>query len=227
MATRDRADEADEAVEEADREAMVRDQIEARGVVDPRVLAAMRRVPRHRFVPAEWREEAYADCPLPIGHGVTISQPYIVAVMAELAAVSAGDRVLEIGAGSGYQSAVLAELGAEVFALEIIDALIEPARALLGELGYGPRVHLEAGDGSLGWAAHAPYRAILAAAAPAQVPQALKDQLAIGGRLVLPVGTWDQDLVLIRREGPDEFVEERVFPVRFVPMTGAAADYVE
>ncbi|MCA9638391.1 MAG: protein-L-isoaspartate O-methyltransferase, partial [Myxococcales bacterium] len=104
---------------------------------------------------------------------------------------------------------------------------IEPARALLGELGYGPRVHLEAGDGSLGWAAHAPYRAILAAAAPAQVPQALKDQLAIGGRLVLPVGTWDQDLVLIRREGPDEFVEERVFPVRFVPMTGAAADYVE
>lgn len=209
--------------EQAARERMVDTQIAARGVGDPRVLAAMRAVPRHRFVPAALRAEAYSDHPLPIGHGATISQPYIVAAMTEAARVEPGARVLEIGAGSGYQTAVLAELGAEVYALELVEALVAPAKARLDALGYGARVDLRCGDGSLGWPERTPFSAILAAAAAPEVPAALTEQLAVGGRLVLPVGGWAQELVVFRREADGRLSEASLMPVRFVPMLGAVA----
>jgi protein-L-isoaspartate(D-aspartate) O-methyltransferase len=203
------------------REAMVRDQLSARGISDERVLAAMRRVPRHEFVPAASREEAYADGPLAIGHGQTISQPYVVAAMTEALGLRGGERVLEVGTGSGYQAAVLAELGVEVYSIEIVEALAERARADLERLGYA--VHLRVGDGYRGWPEAAPFDAILVTAAPDHVPPSLVEQLAEGGRLVLPLGQGVQDLVRLTRTA-DGVRRETLFGVRFVPMTGEAQE---
>ncbi len=202
----------------AARARMVEHQIAARGVKDQRVLAAMRTVPRHEFVPEPQRPEAHADRPLPIGHGQTISQPYIVALMTELAAVRPGHRVLEIGTGSGYQAAVLAELGADVHSIEIVEPLARDAERTLDRLGYG-RVRVRHGDGWRGWPEAAPFQAIVVTAAPPEVPPALLAQLAPGGRLVIPVGTGTQELrVLVRT--PSGVETRRVVPVRFVPMVG-------
>jgi protein-L-isoaspartate(D-aspartate) O-methyltransferase len=202
------------------RERMVRRQIEARDVRDPRVLKAMREVPRHLFVPQSLQSRAYADTPLPIGHNQTISQPYIVAFMSEALELKAGQRVLEIGTGSGYQAAVLAELASEVYSIEIVEPLAKQAEERLKELGYS-NIKLRVGDGYRGWPEAAPFDAIMVTAAPDHVPPALIEQLAEGGRLVLPVGRFFQNLVRIRRtpEGPRR---ESLLPVRFVPMTGEA-----
>ncbi len=205
----------------AAREQMVARTIEARGVRDPRVLAAMRRVPRHELVPAALRDRAYEDSPLPIGFDQTISQPYIVAVMTEAAQVAPGERVLEVGTGSGYQAAVLAELGADVYSIEIVEPLAKRTHGLLARLGYD-RLHLRIGDGYRGWPEAAPFDAIVVTAAPDRVPQPLIDQLAEGGRLVIPVGrAGDQQLRVITR-GPDGTTTETLFDVRFVPMPGEA-----
>jgi len=202
------------------REAMVQEQIEARGVRNAAVLAGMRRVPRHEFMPENVRPLAYYDRPVPIGLGQTISQPYIVALMTELAAVGRGSRVLEIGTGSGYQAAVLAELGTDVYSIEILAPLRERAVEILARLGYG-QVKTRVGDGYLGWPEAAPFDAIIVTAAPARVPDPLKQQLKVGGRLVLPVGKVDQELEVITRTAVG-FSERNVIPVRFVPMTGKA-----
>lgn len=212
------AAEVDDRAEERAR--MVAEQM--RDVTDPRVLEAMRAVPRHRFVPEEQRRLAYADQPLPIGHEQTISQPYIVALMTALAEVERGDRVLEIGTGSGYQAAVLAQLGAEVYTIEIVAPLGERAAVLLEGLGYA-NVHARVGDGYRGWPEHAPFEAILLTAAPAEIPQPLLDQLAVGGRLVAPVGSADQELVVVTRT-EEGYLRRSVIPVRFVPMTGEAQE---
>ena len=198
---------------------MVRCQIEARGIRDPLVLSAMRRVPRERFVPDADRTFAYSDGPLSIGFGQTISQPYIVALMTELLRPHPGMRVLEIGTGSGYQTAVLADCVAEVFTVEIVPELSERASGLLRELGHA-NVRFRVGDGSLGWPEHAPYEGILAAAAAAAVPRALLDQLAVSGRLILPVGSGEDQRLLRIVRTKDGFLEDTVAPVRFVPMTG-------
>jgi protein-L-isoaspartate(D-aspartate) O-methyltransferase len=207
---------------QAARIAMVRTQLERRDVVDPRVLEAMRSVPRHRFVSEHEREHAYDDHPLPIGFGQTISQPYIVAIMSQLAHVKPGDRVLEIGTGSGYQAAVLAAMGAEVYGIEIVESLGTAAAALLTELGYA-NTHVRVGDGYDGWPDAAPFAAIVVAAAPSQVPPPLEAQLAIGGRLVAPVGRGFQDLMVVLRRA-EGFERRSVLPVRFVPMVGRAAE---
>ena len=199
---------------------MVSEQIEARGVRAPEVLDAMRAVPRHLFVPAESRDAAYNDGPLPIGHGQTISQPFVVAFMSDAARIRPGDRVLEIGTGSGYQAAVLAALGAHVFSIEIVPDLAERARLALAAAGAA-RVVVRTGDGTHGWPEEAPFDAILATAAPERIPQALLDQLRDGGRLIIPVGAGSQDLVRVTRRG-DGFERESLLPVRFVPMTGDA-----
>ena len=204
----------------AAREAMVRTQIEPRGVKDPLVLDAMRRVPRHLFIPEHARHAAYEDHPVPIAHGQTISQPFIVAVMSELAGVKPGDRVLEIGTGSGYQAAILDEIGVEVWSIEIVEPLARSASALLRELGHDG-VTVRHGDGYAGWPDEAPFDAILLTAAPPEIPEPLLDQLAPGGRLVAPVGRRFQELVVVTA-GPDGREREVVFPVRFVPMTGRA-----
>ena len=204
----------------AQREAMVANQLAARGIKDERVLAAMRRVPRHEMVPPLVRDLAYADRPLPIGDGQTISQPYIVALMTEAAAVGKGARVLEVGTGSGYQAAVLAELGAEVYSIEIVEPLARRAAAALRRSGYGS-VNLRVGDGYRGWPEAAPFDAVLVTAAPPRIPEPLKLQLKPGGRLVVPVGDGFQQLVVVTRTG-DRFEERRIAPVRFVPMTGEA-----
>jgi len=204
-----------------ERTAMVKAQIEARGVKDPAVLAAMHRVPRHEFVPATARPFAYGDHPLPIGEGQTISQPYIVGFMTELLQVKAGQKVLEIGTGSGYQAAVLAELGAEVYTIEIVEKLAHDSRALLRRLGY-TRIHVKAGDGYQGWIEEAPFDRIIITAAPPRVPQPLIDQLKPGGRMVVPEGVRDQDLVLYTKSTDGTLRRDSVLPVRFVPMTGEA-----
>jgi protein-L-isoaspartate(D-aspartate) O-methyltransferase len=198
------------------REAMVRNQIEARGVRDSRVLAALRRVPRERFVLPDATALAYRDSPLTIGHGQTISQPYIVAVMSEAAAIEPDDVVLEIGTGSAYQAAVLGELARQVFSIEVIPELATRAAATLKELGYA-NVTVRLGDGYAGWPEHAPFDAIIVTAAPPEVPPALKSQLKVGGRLVVPVGVGDQELLVIERTA-DGFSEKRLMAVRFVPM---------
>lgn len=204
------------------REAMVREQLLARDITDPRVLAAMARVPRHRFVAEHLRPEAYDDHPLPIGHGVTISQPYIVALMSELAAVSPGDRVLDVGTGSGYQAAVLAELGATVWGIEILDDLVVTARERLAELGYHD-ITLRTGDGHAGWPEHAPFDAILVAAAAPTIPEALLAQLAVGGRLVIPVGPRDEQSLEVVVRTAEGSTRRRIAPVMFVPLVDAAA----
>lgn len=198
---------------------MVRNQIEARGVADARVLDALREVPRHLFVPDEISGEAYADRALPIGHGQTISQPYIVALMTESLELEPGDRVLEIGTGSGYQAAVLAACGCEVFSIERIPALHERAREALGEAGYGDRVRLRLGDGSRGWLEEAPFDRIILTAAARDVPEALREQLAEGGILVGPVGGRAFQTILRFRKRPDGDLErERLEGARFVPL---------
>ena len=202
------------------RDRMVDEQLVSRGIRDKEVLAAMRRVPRHQFVPSPVAPYAYADRPLPIGFEQTISQPAIVAQMTALAAVRRGQRVLEIGTGSGYQAAVLATLGVEVYTIEIIEPLAKRAAADLARLGYGA-VKTRIGDGYLGWPDAAPFDAIIVTAAPPKVPEPLRRQLKIGGRLVIPVGEFYQELLLITRTKRG-FIEQRLQPVVFVPMTGRA-----
>jgi protein-L-isoaspartate(D-aspartate) O-methyltransferase len=198
------------------RERMVRSQIEARGVRDARVLAALREVPRHAFVPESLRHAAYDDGPLPIGHGQTISQPYIVAVMTELLAPESEDVVLDVGTGSGYQAAVLGRLVKRVYSIEIVPELAAEARARLAALGYA-NVDVITGDGWAGLRQRAPFDGILVAAAPPEVPQPLLDQLAPGAKLVIPVGEWDQDLRVYER-GPHGIEQRTIFGVRFVPL---------
>jgi protein-L-isoaspartate(D-aspartate) O-methyltransferase len=202
------------------RRRMVEEQIAARGVRDPGVLRAMGEVPRHLFVPDEARSRAYEDYPLPIGDGQTISQPFIVAYMTEAIAPRPDHRVLEVGTGSGYQAAVLASIVAEVLTIEIIPALADQAARRLGDLGYG-NVTVRAGDGFAGWPERAPFDAILVTAAPKTVPPLLLEQLKVGGRLVIPVGTGDQQLVRWTRTATG-YEQEALLPVRFVPMTGEA-----
>jgi protein-L-isoaspartate(D-aspartate) O-methyltransferase len=205
----------------AERHAMVADQLAARDIEDRRVLDAMRRVPRHRFVPAEHAASAYDDAPLPISSHQTISQPYIVAAMTQLAQLGERARVLEVGTGSGYQTAVLTLIAAEVFSIEIHAELSASAAAVLRALGLD-HVQLRVGDGWAGWPDAAPFDAILVTAAPPTVPPALAAQLTMGGRMIIPVGVLHQELMVITRESPDRFRERTIFPVRFVPMTGTA-----
>jgi protein-L-isoaspartate(D-aspartate) O-methyltransferase len=212
-----------ESTPEARREAMVKYQIEGRGVKDKAVLAAFRKVPRDRYVPALWRGRAYADSPLPIGEGQTISQPYVVAWMTELIEPKKGMRVLEIGTGSGFQAAILAECVGEVDTIEVVPSLGRSAETLLRDQGYR-NIRVRIGDGYGGWPERAPYDAILLTAAPpSDVPKPLLDQLKVGGRLVAPVGRDVQDLVRITRTETG-YKREVLAPVRFVPMTGKAQD---
>jgi protein-L-isoaspartate(D-aspartate) O-methyltransferase len=203
------------------RQAMVEEQLLPRGITNDRVLTVMRKVPRHEFVPMTFRAHAYDDRPLPIGFSQTISQPYVVAFMTEQLEPKPTDRVLEVGTGSGYQAAVLAELVKEVYTVEIIKELAQRAEADLHRLGY-TNVHVRAGDGYLGWTDAAPFDAIIVTCAPENVPPPLVAQLKDGGRMIIPVGARGfQQLVLLRKEG--ERLETRaVLPVRFVPMTGKA-----
>jgi protein-L-isoaspartate(D-aspartate) O-methyltransferase len=197
---------------------MVETQIKARGVKDPRVLSALLKVERHRFVPEKYLNSAYSDQPLPIGEGQTISQPYIVALMTELLELKGNEKVLEIGTGSGYQAAILAELAKEVYTIEIIEPLASQARERLSALGY-PNVKVKAGDGYLGWPEAAPFDAIIVTAAPDHIPKPLIEQLKEGGRMVVPVGTYTQELKkIVKRSGKMEAID--VIPVLFVPMTG-------
>jgi protein-L-isoaspartate(D-aspartate) O-methyltransferase len=200
------------------REKMVESQIKSRGVRDPRVLSAMLKVERHLFVPKEFQNSAYSDQPLPIGEGQTISQPYIVALMTELLELKGGERVLEVGTGSGYQAAILAELAAEVYTIEIVEKLASSAQKVLLELGY-QNIKVKAGDGYLGWPEAAPFDAIIITCAPDHIPKPLLDQLKEGGRMVVPVGTYSQDLKkIVKRYGKIETTD--IIPVIFVPMTG-------
>lgn len=200
---------------------MVDQQVARRGVLNPRVLNAMRCVPRQAFVPAEFQSQAFDDGALPIGEGQTISQPYIVGMMSELLCPMPGDRVLEIGTGCGYQTAVLAEMGARVFTIEIVPSLARAAKERLLQMGY-TRIAFCSGDGYRGWHEEAPFDGIIAAAAPDHVPDLLVSQLRDGGRMVLPVGqAGDQVLCLLTKQG-NRIDEKRVIPVRFVPMTGEA-----
>ncbi|MFZ5557100.1 MAG: protein-L-isoaspartate(D-aspartate) O-methyltransferase [Pseudomonadota bacterium] len=193
-----------------------------RAALSPRVIEALAKVPRHRFVPPEWAGTAYADRPLPIGHGQTISQPFIVALMTDLLDLKGGERVLEIGTGSGYQAAVLAELAREVYTIEIVDPLGRRAAALLKELGHR-NVEVRIGDGYRGWPEAAPFDAIIVTAAPTAVPEALVQQLRPGGRLVVPVGgSFDlQVLTVIEKRADGSLTRTPVLPVRFVPMVEA------
>ena len=198
------------------REKMVESQIAARGVRRRSVLEAMRKVARDEFVPVNMQPYAYADEPLPIGSGQTISQPYIVAYMTDRLDLRKTDRVLEIGTGSGYQTAILAETAADVWTVEIVAALSKRARAVLAAMGY-TNIRFKVGDGTLGWEEGQPYNAIMVTAAPPAVPQELRNQLRDGGRMILPVGVDYQELVLVRRRG-ETFDEARLLPVRFVPL---------
>ncbi|MCZ6596603.1 MAG: protein-L-isoaspartate(D-aspartate) O-methyltransferase [Planctomycetota bacterium] len=203
-----------------EREMMVEDQLVARRITDPAVLAAARSVPRHLFVPDEVAHLAYEDRPLPIGYGQTISQPFVVAFMTEALRLEPDDKVLEVGTGSGYQAAVLAEIVGDVFTIEIVEELADRAAATLRSLEVH-NVHVRAGDGYRGWPEEAPFDAIMVTAAPDHVPEPLMGQLRVGGRLVLPVGEFRQNLKLIVRT-EDGYEEEDILPVRFVPMTGEA-----
>jgi len=207
------ADDSDYAVQ---REHMVRTQIEGRGIRDPRLLEALRRIPRHEFMPEAVRKSAYGDHPAPIGYGQTISQPYIVAFMTDALKLTGQEKVLEIGTGSGYQAAVLAELCEEVYTIEILAELADRARQTLERLGYA-QVHVRRGDGYLGWPEHAPYDRIIVTAAPPEIPRKLVEQLKIGGLMVAPVGKAWQELVLIEKT-EEGLQTKKLLPVRFVPM---------
>lgn len=206
----------------SDREAMVARQIEARGIANPALSAALREVPREAFLPESLAAFAYDDTPLPIEAGQTISQPYIVALMIDAAGVSPGDRVLEIGGGSGYAAAVMGRIAGRVIAIERHEELARLAAARMARLGYN-NVKIVHGDGTAGWSEEAPYDAILAAASGSHVPQVLKEQLAIGGTLVMPIGEPHraQNLVRVKRIGEGSFEEEDLGAVRFVPLIGA------
>jgi protein-L-isoaspartate(D-aspartate) O-methyltransferase len=200
---------------------MVQKQLAARDITNERVLEAMGRVPRHRFVLPRWEAAAYDDDSLPINGGQTISQPYIVALMTQLADPKPGDRVLDIGTGSGYQAAVLAEIGADVSSIEIVPALAQEAATRLRELKYD-KLEVRAGDGYRGWPDKAPFKAIILAAASPEIPKPLIEQLAVGGKLVLPVGQEGgvQDLLVVTKQNDGSLLRKTVAPVRFVPMTG-------
>jgi protein-L-isoaspartate(D-aspartate) O-methyltransferase len=201
------------------RDRLVSTTIEERGVKDPRVLKAMRTVPRHLLIPERYRRDAHGDHPVPIGHGQTISQPYLVAFMSEIIGVKEGDRVLEIGTGSGYQAAVLAEMGAKVFTIEIIPELARRAAADLREIGYAD-VETREGDGYFGWPEKAPFDAIIVTAAADRIPPPLIEQLADGGRMIIPVGPplGEQFLLLVTKQG-ERVRTKQILPVRFVPLT--------
>ena len=203
---------------QSERDHMVKAQLLTRGISDQAVIRAMRAVPRHEFVPVEDAAEAYDDHPLPIGYGQTISQPYIVAYMTEALRLSERERVLEIGTGSGYQAAVLAQLGVRVFTIEIVEELAERARQTFDRLGI-PHVTSRAGDGYQGWPEAAPFDAIILTAAPEHIPQPLLDQLAPGGRMILPLGKTLQKLVILTNT-PAGIQRKELLPVAFVPMTG-------
>jgi protein-L-isoaspartate(D-aspartate) O-methyltransferase len=206
--------------EAAQRARMVETQIVTRGVRDPRVLAAMRQVPRHLFVEEGQRAHAYDDEPVPIGGSrQTVSQPYIVALMTELLDLQPGEKVLEIGTGSGYQSAVLGKVAAQVYSIEIIPELARASTERLARLGYR-NVTVREGDGYRGWPEHAPFDGIIVTAAPERIPQPLLDQLAVNGRMVIPVGGFFQELKVFRKDGNGKVTEKDILPVRFVPMTG-------
>jgi protein-L-isoaspartate(D-aspartate) O-methyltransferase len=200
------------------RDAMVRRQLMARGIVDTRVLNAMRQVPRELFLDPAQRPYAYADEPVEIGERQTMSQPYIVARMTQEGCIEGSDRVLEVGTGSGYAAAVASQLARDVYGVERIGALAQGAAERLARLGY-LNVHVRHGDGSLGWPEHAPFDVILVPAAPAEIPTTLLEQLAIGGRLVIPVGSrWTQLLTRVRRLSPTEYAHEPLELVQFVPL---------
>lgn len=199
---------------------MVQNQIQMRGVADKRVLEAMRKVERHRFVPQAYQSEAYEDYPLPIGEGQTISQPYIVAFMTEALELKSEDKVLEIGTGSGYQAAILAEICDSVFTMDIYPSLAVNAEITLKELGYD-NVFVKTGDGYQGWEEHAPYDAIIVTCSPTHIPEKLEAQLAEGGRMIIPVGqTYSQELILLEKKN-GKMQKKNVLPVRFVPMIDA------
>ncbi|MFP4373290.1 MAG: protein-L-isoaspartate(D-aspartate) O-methyltransferase [Spirochaetaceae bacterium] len=208
-----------------ERRRMVERHIAAEGISNEAVLAAMRAVPRHEFVPSEHRGRAYANRPLPIGHGQTISQPYVVAYMTEVLELEEDDRVLEIGAGSGYQAAVLAEIAEAVYTIEIVEALARTARRRLERLGYD-NVEVTQGDGYFGRPEHAPFDAIIVTAAAGHIPSPLVEQLRPGGRMVIPVGPVYavQNLILVTKDHDGEVGTEQLLPVRFVPMTGRAQE---
>lgn len=200
---------------------MVRDQIEARGVKDPRVLDVLRRTPRHEFVPPELQAHAYEDRPLAIGYGATISQPYIVGLMTELLDPRPDSIVLEIGTGSGYQAAVLAPLARHLYSIELVPELARRAETLLKRLGY-KNVSIKAGDGYQGWPEHAPFDRIILTAAPLEMPPALLQQLKPGGRIVAPIGDMDQHLLVFEKMSDGTVRQRSVLPVMFVPMVPAA-----
>jgi protein-L-isoaspartate(D-aspartate) O-methyltransferase len=206
------------------REAMVKNQLMAGGIRDPRVLEAMAEVPRHEFVPLRVRPFAYADGPLPIGHGQTISQPFIVAYMTQLLELTKDDTVLEVGTGSGYQAAILGKMAKEVYTIEIVPPLAQSAKELLERLGF-QNVHVREGDGYLGWPEKAPFDAIIVTCAPDHVPEPLVNQLREGGRLIIPIGEEGgiQQLVLLRKK-EGKILQENKLDVRFVPMTGKATN---
>jgi protein-L-isoaspartate(D-aspartate) O-methyltransferase len=213
------------AIEESgyarEREWMVEWQLRGRDITDQRVLDAMRKVPRHKFMPESMRGLAYMDKPLPIGEGQTISQPYIVALMTQLAEPTTQSRALDIGTGSGYQAAVLAELVDHVYSIEILKPLANAARERLASLGYGD-VEVRCGDGYRGWPEHAPFGIIIVAAAPEHVPRPLIDQLSAGGRLIIPIGECSQYLTVVEKKRDGSIDTTYVAPVAFVPMTGEA-----
>ena len=204
------------------RYAMVENQIQSRGITDKEILTALRKVPRHRFVPAHLQDQAYRDEPLPIGENQTISQPFIVAYMTDQLNLKSHSKVLEIGTGSGYQAAILAELCDSVFTIEIIPTLSKSAQTVIQELGYD-NIYFKIGDGYQGWLEKSPFDAIIVTAAPDHIPQPLIDQLAINGRMIIPVGDFFQDLILIQKNEKG-ITRDKKIPVRFVPMRGKAEE---
>jgi protein-L-isoaspartate(D-aspartate) O-methyltransferase len=213
--------EAEADINSEQRQRMVAEQLAARDIIHRRVLDAMGRIPRHKFVPVTVRNRAYQDSPLPIGDRQTISQPYIVALMTQLVDPQRHHKALDIGTGSGYQAAVLAELVKNVYSIEIIESLASDARKRLQTMGY-QNINVRHGDGYHGWESEAPFDMIIVAAAPDHIPQALVEQLAPGGKMVIPVGKYFQTLLLIEKKPDGSVVQSEVAPVRFVPMTGAA-----
>jgi protein-L-isoaspartate(D-aspartate) O-methyltransferase len=208
----------------AARQQMIERDLKGRDITNPAVLKAMEDVPRHRFVPSGMQDQAYADCPLPIGHGQTISQPYVVAFMTQMLEVRPDDKILEIGTGCGYQAAVLARLAQQVYTIEIVKPLADEARKLLTELGY-KNIFIKAGDGFEGWSEHAPFNKIILTCAVEEIPPALIEQLKEGGRIIAPIGaTYELQQLVIATKKAGTLTYRQVLPVRFVPMTGKALE---